>query len=110
MTSHITGQVFAVTISSRKQVTVPRAVREALGLEAGNKLTFILRGGEVLLRPERPRRRSFLEAIGTLTPPEGMTAEEQVSEMRHAPGERKLLQSGPGVKSVTRLSDVVSHD
>ncbi|WP_420593543.1 AbrB/MazE/SpoVT family DNA-binding domain-containing protein [Deinococcus sp.] len=106
MTSHTTERVFVVTVSSRGQVTVPKAVRDALGLETGRKLTFILRGGEVLLRPERPRRRSLMDAIGTLTPPEGMTAEEYVSEMRHAPGERDILQNGPGVKSVTRLSDL----
>ena len=110
MTSHTTEQVFAVTISSRNQVTVPKAVRDALGLEAGRKLTFIFRDGEVLLRLEPPNRRSFVDAIGTLTPPEGMTAEEYISDMRHAPGEREILQSGPGVKSVTRLSDAPKHE
>ena len=96
----------SATMTSKGQVTVPKAVRDELGLEAGRKLTFILRGGEVVLRPERPRRRSFAQAIGTLNPPEGVSAEQDISEMRHAPGEREILQSGAGVRKVTRLSDL----
>ncbi|MFK7602042.1 AbrB/MazE/SpoVT family DNA-binding domain-containing protein [Deinococcus sp. SM5_A1] len=100
-------QIISATMTSKGQVTVPKAVRDQLGLEAGKKLDFILRGGEVVLRPQRPRRRSFFEAIGTLTPPDGMTAEEYISDMRHGPGDREILHSGPGVKKVTRISDYI---
>ncbi len=103
-------QIISATMTSKGQVTVPKAVRDLLGLEAGKKLDFILRGGEVVLRPQRPRRRSFFEAIGTLTPPDGMTAEEYISDMRHGPGDREILHSGPGVKKVTYIEDLLSAE
>ena len=37
-------------ISSKGQVTVPREVRERLGLEPGTPVVFVVRDGEALLR------------------------------------------------------------
>ena len=43
-----------VTLSSKYQLVIPRAVRERLDLEPGAKLTVIEKGGIVYLVPERP--------------------------------------------------------
>ncbi len=40
------------TVSSKGQITVPKAVREALGLEAGTEISFELQPGGVVLRKE----------------------------------------------------------
>lgn len=58
------------TLTSKGQVTIPKAVRDLLGLEAGDQLDFVVEGGaRVVLRPgnrdaaalkgllHRPRRR-----------------------------------------------------
>lgn len=40
------------TITSKGQVTIPKAVRDSLRLDAGDRIEFVLApGGEVLIRP-----------------------------------------------------------
>lgn len=43
-----------VTLSSKYQLVIPRAVRERLELSPGMKLTVIEKGGVLYLVPERP--------------------------------------------------------
>jgi AbrB family looped-hinge helix DNA binding protein len=45
-----------VTLSTKYQVVVPKAVRERLHLRPGMKLQVIEKGGVVYLIPERPMR------------------------------------------------------
>jgi AbrB family looped-hinge helix DNA binding protein len=46
----------ATTLTSKGQVTVPREVRERLGLKAGDKLTFtLLSDGTVIMRAKTKR-------------------------------------------------------
>ena len=37
------------TLTSKGQITLPKAIRQALGVDAGGKLAFDLRGGEVVV-------------------------------------------------------------
>lgn len=56
------------TISSKGQVTVPRDVRERLGLQAGDKIAWsVLSNGTIVLRP---KTRRLVELVGILTQPE----------------------------------------
>lgn len=41
------------TVASKGQVTLPIAVRRALGIKTGDRLRFETKGGEVRLRVER---------------------------------------------------------
>ena len=43
-----------VTLSSKYQLVIPRAVRERLDLQPGAKLTVIEKSGILYLVPERP--------------------------------------------------------
>lgn len=56
-----------VTISPKFQVVIPRAVRERLGLEPGQKVQAIAYDDRVELIPVRPmkRMRGFLRGIDT---------------------------------------------
>jgi antitoxin PrlF len=46
----------AATITSKGQVTIPKAVRESLGVGRGDRLTFKLRpNGSVTLTAEKPQ-------------------------------------------------------
>jgi antitoxin PrlF len=48
----------ATTMTRKGQVTVPKKVREYLGLKAGNSVTFErLSNGEIVLRPARRRSK-----------------------------------------------------
>lgn len=61
----------ATTLTSKGQVTVPKTVRDFLGIGPGSKVTFELTPrGEVVLRPLRARsgRRSpFAKVRGSAT-------------------------------------------
>ncbi len=47
------------TITSKGQVTVPKSIRESLGLKAGSKVEFaVLEGGQIVLRKIGPRVKS----------------------------------------------------
>lgn len=55
------------TMSSKGQVTVPRAVRERLGLQAGDKIAWSMLGnGTIVLRP---KTRRLVDLVGILTQP-----------------------------------------
>jgi AbrB family looped-hinge helix DNA binding protein len=56
-----------VTVSSRYQVVVPRAIREALGLKPGQKVQAIQYLDRVEFIPVRPLKsmRGFLKGIAT---------------------------------------------
>ena len=55
----------AVTISSKYQVVIPRAVRERLHLQPGEKMQMIVLGDRIELVPIRPMRsmRGFLKGL-----------------------------------------------
>ncbi len=55
------------TMSSKGQVTVPREVRERLGLQAGDKIAWsMLSNGTIVLRPKTKR---LADLVGMLTQP-----------------------------------------
>jgi len=46
-------------VTSKGQVTVPKSVRDYLGLKAGSAVTFErLADGEIVLRPAKPRTKA----------------------------------------------------
>jgi len=59
------GILNEVTISSKFQVVIPRAVRNQLKLKAGQKLRVVLKGGMINLVPEVPimEMRGFLKGM-----------------------------------------------
>ncbi len=64
------------TVSSKGQVTIPKEVREALRVDTGDRVLFIVReNGVVELRPETV---DLLDLVGILEPPDGrhVTIEE----------------------------------
>jgi antitoxin PrlF len=75
------------TMTSKGQVTVPKRLRDHLGLEPGAEVEFELRPeGEVVVRPARPgrgkRRKGgrFAKLRGTLKT--GMTTDELMRLLR----------------------------
>lgn len=55
------------TLTSKGQVTVPRAIREQLGLKSGDKMAFtLLSDGTVVMRP---KTRRLADLAGSLTRP-----------------------------------------
>jgi len=57
----------ATTMTTKGQVTVPRAIRERLGLKSGDKMSFtLLSDGTVVMRP---KTRRMAELGGMLARP-----------------------------------------
>lgn len=55
------------TLTSKGQVTVPKTVRDYLGLKAGSAVTFERRpDGEIVLRPATPRAKARTSVFGKL--------------------------------------------
>jgi len=54
------------TLTSKGQVTIPKRIREELGLEAGTEVEFILDDGSLRVRPKEPpmeRLRAIQEQL-----------------------------------------------
>ena len=46
-------------ITSKGQTTLPKAVRDALSVQAGDRVRYIIQDGEVRIMPVRPITRLF---------------------------------------------------
>ncbi len=52
------------TLTSKGQITLPKAIRQALGVSQGGKLTFELRGEEIVVsRSDEPHRDPAIGAF-----------------------------------------------
>ena len=60
-------------VSSKGQVTLPAAMRAKLGITAGSHIHFVLRGNELVIKPEVPMSayRGMLKGydLGDIEPP-----------------------------------------
>ncbi len=57
----------AARVTSKGQVTVPKAVRDALGISEGDEVVFRVEGDRAVLA----RTPNFLDLAGTVTVPAG---------------------------------------
>ena len=55
------------TVSSKGQVTLPAKIRAMLGIRSKDKVQFIIRDNEIIIKP----LRSFRELRGTIKPKKG---------------------------------------
>ncbi len=55
------------TVSSKGQVTLPAKIRHALGIRSKDKVQFLVRDNEIVIRP----LRSFRQLRGSLSPRKG---------------------------------------
>ena len=77
----------STTLTSKGQVTIPKAVRKRLGLKPGSKIDFRLNeAGEVVVKPADATRRvpgRFERLLGSAGP--GMTTDELMELLRGEP-------------------------
>jgi AbrB family looped-hinge helix DNA binding protein len=70
------------TITSKGQVTIPKAVRESLGLHAGDKVTFAEERPGVVLMRRRRKRSTFAAWRGFLKDMRGVDVDEYMKDIR----------------------------
>ena len=74
------------TVAERGQITLPKAVRDALGLTKGTQLLVELEGSRIVLRKNVDDALSRLR--GRFKLPAGMTTDDVMRELRgRAPGD-----------------------
>jgi len=74
------------TVAERGQITLPKAVRDALGLTKGTRLKVELDGGRIVLRKDVDDVLSKLR--GRIKLPPGVTTDDIMRELRgRAPGD-----------------------
>jgi antitoxin PrlF len=67
------------TLTSKGQITIPKEIRDAMGLKAGSQVDFVQRDGVVYLLPDDPEARIRL-FLGILSEP-GRT-DEVLADLR----------------------------
>jgi AbrB family looped-hinge helix DNA binding protein len=76
------------TMTSRNQVTIPKEVRDALGLKPKDKIRFSLENGHVVLRKAYP---SLAKVVGSL-PPLGIPIEEAIAQAKEERAQRLIAR------------------
>ena len=69
-------------ITRKSQVTIPKSIREQVRLEIGDRVSFVVRDGEIVLKPPP---RNILDLQGSVEPrnrPEDFDAQRR-EVMRH---------------------------
>ena len=67
-----------VKVGQRGQITIPKQLRQKLGIEPGNNVTLVLREDTIVLQPVTA---TIFDFVGTIpVPPEGPYAIEQLRE------------------------------
>ena len=73
-------------VAERGQITLPKAVRDALGLKKGVVLKVELEGGRIVLRKDV--KDALSRVRGRFPMPEGVTTDDIMRELRgRAPGD-----------------------
>lgn len=76
------------TITSKGQVTIPKEIRDELGLKPRDKIRFSLENGYVVLRKAYP---SLEEIVGSL-PPLEMPIEEAIERAKEERAQRLIAK------------------
>jgi antitoxin PrlF len=56
------------TMTSKGQLTVPQEIRKRLGLEAGDRVEFVVEQDRTVIRPARAEANPFARFIGIADP------------------------------------------
>jgi AbrB family looped-hinge helix DNA binding protein len=81
-----TGESMEATVAERGQITLPKAVRDALGLAKGTKLKVEIDGGRIVLRKNVDDAISRIRGLIPLPP--GVSTDDIMRELRgRAPGD-----------------------
>lgn len=77
----------AVRVQERGQVTIPKEVRERLGLEKGDLVIFVETEGGVVIKPAEIVMSSALDEIGRALKERGMRIEDLMERGREIRGD-----------------------
>jgi AbrB family looped-hinge helix DNA binding protein len=67
------------TLSSKNQIVIPRAAREALGVKAGDKLLVVVRGDKVIVLQKPKAHHAAIRGLAGRRSPSGYLETERRS-------------------------------
>ncbi|MBI3978662.1 MAG: AbrB/MazE/SpoVT family DNA-binding domain-containing protein [Chloroflexi bacterium] len=73
----------AATVTAKGQVTIPRGVREALGLKEHDRVVFVVDGDRAIMRPIRNVELAQLRGVARGRAPFTGRAAERTAAQRH---------------------------
>ena len=88
----------AATVTSKGQVTIPKAVRDALGIQAGDEVVFRVEGDRAVLS----RTRDFLDLAGSIRVPAAKRNVAWDDVIRRARSARAAARRCPAVQHSRR--------
>ena len=75
-------------VTSKGQITIPKAVRERLNLAEGDKVAFIEKDGNIVItKSSIIALREFLDSISREAQEKGITEEELLKDLEQVRGE-----------------------
>ncbi|KHF41514.1 AbrB/MazE/SpoVT family DNA-binding domain-containing protein [Halalkalibacter okhensis] len=78
-------------VTSKGQITIPKELREKLGLSEGDQLKFLIEDDEVRIEPVKKKLLS--QAIGRITSKEEINL-EKMREIAHEEASKHTLSEG----------------
>jgi AbrB family looped-hinge helix DNA binding protein len=67
------------TLSSKNQIVIPRAAREALQVKPGDKLLVVVRGESVIVLQKPKSHHAAIRGLGGVAYPDGYLGKERQS-------------------------------
>lgn len=85
-----------VTLSSKRQMTIPKRVADAFGLKAGDQIAVSVRrdSGEIILRPRIGDITKLFGILADVKIPKGKTVDDLIDESRQDYLTRKYQRLG----------------
>ncbi len=77
-------------MTSKGQITLPKAIRDKLALKAGEKVRFVIRGEAVLI--EVPKRKSVLDWYGAVKTDPHLDEKKVREQVRKARAEETIRE------------------
>lgn len=74
--------VWTTTISSKGQLVLPKAIRDELGVQPGDKVVFLVRQGRIELQTYRGDILSWYGALAVDAPQEWETVQAETNRLR----------------------------
>lgn len=82
------SRVYVSRIGSRGRITIPKQIRDALGLKAGDRVRFVEHQGDIILEPVKPSLRDFKGSVEPRERPEDFGRVRQEAKRRKAEGDQ----------------------
>jgi len=95
-------------ITAKGQITVPRAVREALAVGTGDLLEFEVEDGRAIVTPRR--RGKLTELVGVLAVPAKHPAARRLRELRAKYSGQELIRRTKQLEEQAAIDEAMARD